>query len=398
MRIGIEYEFLLLKSDLSYCNDADMVVEYCNKKNIPVHLDCSKTILEFSGTPGSILEAFEEFSNESRRLAVALEEIGYVAVPIDAPLDFTLKSELLSKPKYDLKKKMLGSELYAKTGKIMAVHLNLDEREDDYSNLRIYNFLNIFDAVSLALSPVAGKQQGELKGFPVDSKISNLRTYVYRKLIYAKYPVMGDIQGIYFSAEEMKSDLKNEFDLFSEDARKFGEDFSTFDDSFSFVRGPVRFNKKYNTIEYRGIGSNPDIYLVFGLISLICAGVRKIERLNLSNEYVCESMLLTSDETIASKKVKYLSDTAIFEGISSGDVYILAQKLYDFCSTDFNENEIFFARYLKDNYLDKRLSMSETFAQMNLSDYDKYLFAMRIFNAARLGFRKEFVKNEATSE
>ncbi|MCF7871438.1 hypothetical protein K9L97_00205 [Candidatus Woesearchaeota archaeon] len=388
MNVGIEYEFLLVDKDFNPSNNSVNIVNYCNENGLPLHLDCSKSIIEFSGTPGNIVEVFDELCEFTEKLDILLNDSGYDFLPIDNPFNFNFKSEILDKQNYNLKKNMLGEEVYYLSGSIMAVHLHFDEREEDYSNLRLYNFLNIFDSLGVVFSPVVGKAKKSDFKFSDNFEILNLRSFIYRKILYNNFPNQGDLQGVFSDYIFLENFLQKSFNDFREVSLVYGDDYVKYGDKYSSVWGPVRFNKKFKTIEYRGFGSNPDLYLIFGLISLASASIRKIERLNLSNEYIFENFLGTDNTDVASEKIKYLSNSAMLEGLSSDDVFDLAVNVFDFCSSDMSSQELFFADYLKKNYLLKRTSISKNLLYSDMSQKEKALYVKNVFKSIKKDWNK----------
>jgi len=372
-KIGVEIELLTLTKDFYESNDAQKIIEIGKENDINLIFDCSETMVEFVSKPGTVAEVEQEIYSTLTKLNAVLENTEYRVLPIEYPLRKNFISKIRDIQKFKDKSEILGRDNYHLSGKIMGTHIHFDLDKKKENMLNQINFLNLADPLVIALSACSPGDS--------DEEFNSKRIYTYRYKIYKDFPYQGNIHKIFSSFEEFDTIANEKFIEFIEIGKSKGIDYSKHTNKYNASWGPLRLNEKFNTIELRSLGSNPDIRIALGIAELILLGLKKINpdpNNIMITEQILSQIIGTTNITEASTRLRELSDLSIKFGLKSEQVYSYCKKFMNFCLNTPNKNNQKYIQILEQILFTKK-NMSTFIQNLEADNSEKYMLLHTVY-------------------
>lgn len=307
--IGVEIELLILNKDYYVVNRANELIKNFRRKGLGVSEECSQSMIEFNTSPVKVSELAKTLKDNLKKINKAAEELGLKALPFPIILGSGFKSKTTKRPKYLIKKRVLGEKRFNICKEISGIHFHFDLAEKKSDIIKQLNILNLLDPLIIAISSCS--QQKRAGDF-----IHNTRLKRYRYVAYEKYPFQGNVQGVFKSYEDYERDLESNYKKFITENRQRGIDFSRYCNKYDAIWGPVRINNIFNTVEVRTLDSNPDINLIIDMADFItdCLG-KAVADNNFIDKISKKATSLQKNQS--GYPLQYLSKEAIYSGLSS---------------------------------------------------------------------------------
>jgi len=363
-KLGFELELLVLDSSYNETNNADLVINKAKERGISITTECSHSMVEINSIPGTIDEAANDMLNQLDNLNKVAKDLDLIVLPIEMPLNHNFKTNLRDTPRYFAKKELLGEERFEISGKVMGFHVHYDLPSCDELKLAQINFLKIVDPLVISASASSPHNFGGVD-------YNSWRTHSYRYIVHEDLPFQGQLQKFSESYEKYVEEHLQKYKHFLEISNKKNIDFSQYADEYNSIWGPTRINPIYNTSEIRSIGSTPDINLLFGLASIIHAGIKKINQNSNTNNIYLEMLSEIKDPNETYNFIQALSDDSIKYGFNCASVKNYSESLIQFCNDSLTPLESKFANYCKNMVLSGN-NFSDLISNNSLSNQEKY--------------------------
>ncbi len=224
--------------------------------------EVAKSMMEVVTSPNeSVMDTGSELVRMLKKEERKARKADLTLMPIDMPFgDFT--PEMRENPRYNAKAEVLGPEKFKNiAGKVQGQHTHVEVDEENLVTL--LNEGKALDPVAIALTASSPRD-----GF------DNWRVHAYREVLYEDSDVDLKLRSFKEDREEYEAELERNFEYFINRVEELGQ-VSEGMTPHNVLRGPVSYNQKYGTLEFRTAGANPDIGLMVGYLAMMDGALKR---------------------------------------------------------------------------------------------------------------------------